>query len=112
MPRLVEARYIRDYVIWLRFSDGAEGEVDLAGELEGPVFEPLRGPSYFRLFTLNPSLHTIAWPNGRIWPLSSSTNGSAFPRSIGFPESGGTAESRRSRKGTKLSRAQSSEPDR
>jgi hypothetical protein len=64
MPRLVEARHLRDFVIWLRFSDGAEGEVDLAGELEGPVFEPLRDPSYFRLLTLNPSLHTIAWPNG------------------------------------------------
>jgi hypothetical protein len=64
MPRLVEARHVRDFVIWLRFSDGAEGEVDLAGELEGPVFEPLRDPSYFRLVTLNASLHTIAWPNG------------------------------------------------
>ena len=64
MPRLVEARYLRDFVIWLRFSDGVKGEVDLAGELEGPVFEPLRDASYFRQFTLNPSLHTIAWPNG------------------------------------------------
>ena len=46
MPRLLEACYVRDFVIWLRFSDGAEGEVDLAGELAGPVFEPLRDPSY------------------------------------------------------------------
>ena len=53
-----------DFVIWLRFSDGAEGEVDLAGELEGPIFEPLRDAAYSRRFTLNPSLHTIAWPNG------------------------------------------------
>jgi hypothetical protein len=29
MPRLVEARYVRDYVLHLRFSDGQEGEVDL-----------------------------------------------------------------------------------
>jgi hypothetical protein len=64
MPRLVEARFVRNFVIWLRFSDGTEGEVDLAGELEGPVFEPLRDPAYFRLGTLNPSLHTITWPNG------------------------------------------------
>jgi hypothetical protein len=63
MPRLVEARYVRDFVIWLRFSDGTKGEIDLTGELYGPIFEPLRDPAYFRLFTLNPSVHTIAWPN-------------------------------------------------
>jgi hypothetical protein len=64
MPRLVEARYLRGFVLWVRFSDGAEGEVDLASELEGVIFEPLRDPAYFRLFTLDAGLHTIAWPNG------------------------------------------------
>jgi Protein of unknown function (DUF2442) len=64
MPRLIQARYVRDFVVWLRFSDGAEGEVDLAGELDGPIFEPLRDVAYFRLFSLNPNVHTIAWPNG------------------------------------------------
>lgn len=64
MPRLLEARYVRDFVVWLRFSDGTQGEVDLAGELEGPVFEPLRESAYFRKFILHPELHTIVWPNG------------------------------------------------
>jgi hypothetical protein len=64
MPRLLEARYVRDFVVWLRFSDGAQGEADLAGELTGPVFEPLRDPAYFRTFVLHPELHTIVWPNG------------------------------------------------
>jgi hypothetical protein len=64
MPRLVEARYVRDYVIWLRWSDGAQGEVDLAGELDGPIFDPLRDPSYFRSFILSPDMHTLVWPNG------------------------------------------------
>jgi Protein of unknown function (DUF2442) len=63
-PRLVEARYVRDFVIWLRWSDGSQGEVDLAGELHGPIFEPLRDPAYFRSFTLSPEMHTIVWPNG------------------------------------------------
>jgi hypothetical protein len=63
-PRLVEARYAREFVIWLRFDDGTECEVDLAGELEGPIFEPLRDHAYFRSFTLSPELHTIVWPNG------------------------------------------------
>jgi len=64
MPRLLEARYVRDFVIWLRFSDGTRGQVDLAGQLDGPVFEPLRDPAYFRAFVLHPELHTVAWPNG------------------------------------------------
>jgi hypothetical protein len=64
MPRLIEARYVRGFVLWLRFSDGSEGEVDLAGELSGPIFEPLRDPAYFRSFQLDPEFHTIVWPNG------------------------------------------------
>jgi hypothetical protein len=64
MPRLLEARYVRGFVVWLHFSDGTQGEVDLAGELHGPVFEPLRDPAYFRQFVLHPELHAIVWPNG------------------------------------------------
>ena len=64
MPRLVDARYVRDYVIWLRWDDGSQGEVDLREELEGPIFEPLKDQSYFRAFTLSPEMHTLVWPNG------------------------------------------------
>jgi hypothetical protein len=64
MPRLEEARYVRDYVLWVRFGDGSEGEVDLGAELEGQVFEPLRDPAYFRAFTLHPELRVVTWPNG------------------------------------------------
>ena len=64
MPRLVEVRWVRDFILWVRFSDGSEGEADLSGELDGPVFEPLRDPAYFRQFVLSPDLHTVVWPNG------------------------------------------------
>ncbi len=64
MVDVVEARYVRDYTIWLRFEDGTAGEVDLAGELRGPLFEPLRNPEYFKRFTVAPDLGTISWPNG------------------------------------------------
>jgi hypothetical protein len=64
MVDVVEARYVRDYTVWLRFEDGAQGEVDLSGELRGPVFEPLREPEYFRRFAVSPDLGTISWPNG------------------------------------------------
>ena len=64
MIHVVEARYVRDYVIWLRFSDGLAGEVDLREELDGPVFEPLRQPEAFHAVRLHPELRTIVWPNG------------------------------------------------
>ena len=63
-PRLVDARHVSDYVIWLRFHDGVEGEVDLREELWGPVFKPLREKMYFRRFMVHPELHTLVWENG------------------------------------------------
>ena len=74
MPRLVEGRYVRDYVLWLRFSDGSRGEVDLAGELDGPVFEPFRDPLYFRSFVLTPSFIPSCGPTERTSLLSFSTS--------------------------------------
>ena len=59
-----EAKYRHDYVIWLRFNDGAEGEVDLAGELEGEVFGPLKDINKFKSFKVDPILGTIVWENG------------------------------------------------
>lgn len=59
-----EAKYLRDYTIWLRFNDGAEGEVDLKTELDGEVFEPLQNVNQFRNFKVDPELQTIVWDNG------------------------------------------------
>jgi hypothetical protein len=59
-----DAKYLRDYVIWLRFNDGAEGEIDLENELEGEVFGPLKDPQLFQNFRVDPELETIVWENG------------------------------------------------
>ena len=59
-----EAKYIHDYVIRLRFNDGAEGEIDLKDELWGEVFEPLRDPEVFKSFKVDPDMETIVWENG------------------------------------------------
>ena len=59
-----EAKFLRDYVVWLRFNDGAEGEIDLAAELEGEMFAPLKDPVMFRQLRVDPELQTIVWPNG------------------------------------------------
>ncbi len=62
--RIEHVKYISDFVIHVRFSDGTEGEVDLKEELHGEVFEPLKDQAYFASFSIHPELHTIIWPNG------------------------------------------------
>ena len=64
MMDIVEAKHVAEYRIWLRFEDGSQGEVDLKSELEGPIFEALHDPAYFRQVSVNRDLGTIAWPNG------------------------------------------------
>ena len=61
---VTDAKYLRDYVIWLRFNDGAEGEVDLEPELEGEVFGPLKDLEQFKKFRVDPELDTVVWDNG------------------------------------------------
>ena len=61
IPHLIDARHLGAHQVWLRFDDGVEGLVDLADELWGEVFEPLRDPAYFGRFTID---QTLVWPNG------------------------------------------------
>ncbi len=62
--RLTEVRYVRDHALRVTFDDGVSGEVDLGGELDGEVFEPLQDPDYFKRVRIDPDVHTIVWPNG------------------------------------------------
>ncbi len=64
IPKLAEARYVRDYTIHLRFTDGAEGDVDLREELYGEIFEPLKDRRCSNSSLVHPEFHTLAWPNG------------------------------------------------
>ena len=59
-----EAKYVQDYVIWLKLNDGTKGEVDLKDELYGEVFEPLKEIERFKSFKVDPELETIVWNNG------------------------------------------------
>ena len=61
---VIEASYERDHVIHVKFNDGAEGSVDLADELYGEMFAPLKGVRRFRAFKLDAELQTIVWDNG------------------------------------------------
>ena len=61
---VLEARYVRAYIVWLKFRDGTSGEIDLGPELWGEVFEPLKDLAFFRQFKVDPECETLVWPNG------------------------------------------------
>lgn len=63
MHYIVEAIYMSDYKLKLRFEDDAQKVVDLASHLDGVIFTPLRDIRYFQQFTLNTDIDTIVWPN-------------------------------------------------
>ena len=64
LPKLIAAKYQGDYRVWLKFSDGVEGEVDLEKELWGEMFQPLRDKALFAELLVSEELETLVWPNG------------------------------------------------
>lgn len=64
VTRITAARHLGGYSVWLRFSDGLEGNIDLSEDLVGEVFEPLRDEGFFAQVELHPELCTLVWPNG------------------------------------------------
>ncbi|HEU4885368.1 MAG TPA: DUF2442 domain-containing protein [Longimicrobium sp.] len=55
---------LHGYTLRLQFNDGTTKDVDLSGELQGEVFEPLKDTDLFRCVAVNPETGTIEWPNG------------------------------------------------
>jgi hypothetical protein len=62
LPAVIRAEHRGGFRLHLTFNDSLEGVVDFEPWLDGPVFEPLRKPAYFRRFFLDGG--TVVWPNG------------------------------------------------
>jgi hypothetical protein len=62
LPSVTAAEYRGGHRVHVTFNDGRAGTVDFAQWLDGPVFEPLKDPSYFERFFLDGG--TLSWPNG------------------------------------------------
>jgi hypothetical protein len=60
---VIQAEYVSDYVLRLKFRDGTSGDIDLQPILLGDVFEPLKDVSFFKQFRIHPEFHTLVWPN-------------------------------------------------
>ena len=64
IPQLIDAKYVSEYKVWVKFRGGAEGVIDFTDELWGPVFEPLKDPTYFGSVRLSFEWNCICWDNG------------------------------------------------
>lgn len=63
MARVVAAKALEPFKIWLRFADDREGVVDLADVFaRGGVFEPLRDPGQFAKLRVERGFGTVEWP--------------------------------------------------
>lgn len=62
IPRVTSVQVRPPYGLHLTFDDGAIRDVDLADELWGPVFEPLKDPEFFARVAVDHG--TVIWPNG------------------------------------------------
>jgi len=59
-----EVTPLPDYRLRLSFNTGEQGEVNLADELEGEIFEPLRDQTLFFTARQDPLMKTVVWNNG------------------------------------------------
>jgi len=67
MVYIVEAKYLKNYEIWIASSDGSYKVVDLASEIDSDGREPMKQLKileYFKTFVYDPQTVTICWDNG------------------------------------------------
>jgi hypothetical protein len=62
---VVTVRALDGLRLWLRFADGSEGTVDLAGKVRFVgVLRTLEDPAIFRRASVNRDTGTVEWPGG------------------------------------------------
>lgn len=64
LHKIVQARVVRPWTLWLAFDDGSERVVDLGSVLAGELYGPLRDEALFNQVRVDPEAHTVVWPNG------------------------------------------------
>lgn len=55
---------VGDRYLILEFETGEYRVINIRPFLEGPMFEPLKDPAFFRQVRVDPDAGTVVWPNG------------------------------------------------
>jgi hypothetical protein len=61
-PRPIDARALEPYKVWLRFTDGSEGVVDLVHLAGKGVFKAWDEPGFFARAFVSDESGTLTWP--------------------------------------------------
>ena len=64
MKRIVEANPLPNYRLFIRFEDGANGEVDLSSMVGNGVFASWKDQSVFSRVSIDSVTGTVVWPEG------------------------------------------------
>lgn len=65
VAEITAAEHTTGHRLFVRFSNGASGEIDLGPRLRfDDVFAPLRDPAEFAKVSVNHELGTVVWPSG------------------------------------------------
>ncbi len=64
MYKVTEVKALPEYRLWVKFSDGAEGTVDLSETAGKGVFAKLQNENVFKSVFIDETTHTVAWPDG------------------------------------------------
>ena len=64
MKRIVEANALPNYRLFIRFEDGAKGEVDLSSMVGNGVFASWKDQAVFSRVAIDISTGTVIWPGG------------------------------------------------
>ncbi len=62
LPRVVEARAMENWRLWVRFADRSEGIVDLSHLAGQGVFRVWDDPLVWRAVRVEPGSRTVSWP--------------------------------------------------
>jgi hypothetical protein len=93
VPRVVECAVRPLHRLWLRFEDGAQGEVDLSHLVGMGVFAGWKDPAEFARVGIDADTGTVCWPGGiDLDPdvLHHRLTGSALPGSQGATRKSGS----------------------
>ena len=63
MIKIIEARALDPYRLYVKFSDGAEGAVDLSAWAGRGVFAAWDDPTFFERLEINPTGRSLEWGN-------------------------------------------------
>ena len=64
MKRIVEAKPLPNYRLFVRFEDGAKGEVDLSSMVGNGVFASWKDQAVFSRVSIDSATGTVTWPDG------------------------------------------------